>query len=108
MSEKLVHLEDFYYLPDGRMVFTEAYLLRRGHCCGTGCLHCPYDEVQANDTNSPTELLTVECPFCFERFEITATAQDGAVQTFVYDCEVCCRPIEIKVDFSLGIVTCGK
>ncbi|RYD51358.1 MAG: hypothetical protein EOP52_10170 [Sphingobacteriales bacterium] len=34
---------DYYLLPDGRLVFTEAYHLKRGHCCGNGCLHCPYD-----------------------------------------------------------------
>lgn len=25
-------------------VFTSAYLLSRGYCCGAGCRHCPYDE----------------------------------------------------------------
>jgi hypothetical protein len=33
--------EDFY-LEDGRMVFTEAFLRRRGTCCESGCRHCPY------------------------------------------------------------------
>ena len=33
--------EDFYW--DGPyMVFTEAYHLRRGYCCNSGCRHCPY------------------------------------------------------------------
>ncbi|HNL40127.1 MAG TPA: DUF5522 domain-containing protein [Saprospiraceae bacterium] len=31
-----------YYLERGYLVFTEAYLLRRGRCCGSGCRHCPY------------------------------------------------------------------
>ncbi len=35
--------EDYYILPDGRLVFTAAYLERRGFCCGNGCLNCPYD-----------------------------------------------------------------
>jgi len=35
--------EDYYTLPDGRLVFTEAYHLKRGNCCGNGCLHCPFD-----------------------------------------------------------------
>ena len=35
---------DFYFDDVGRMVFTEAYHLRRGHCCGSGCRHCPYPE----------------------------------------------------------------
>ncbi len=33
---------DFYF--DGPYcVFTEAYHLRRGSCCGNGCRHCPYE-----------------------------------------------------------------
>ncbi|MBS1775646.1 MAG: hypothetical protein JSS64_05120 [Bacteroidetes bacterium] len=36
---------DFYRLSDGRMVMTEAAHLRRGYCCGNGCLHCPYQYV---------------------------------------------------------------
>jgi hypothetical protein len=37
--------EDYYLLPDGRLVFTEHYHLRRGYCCGSGCKHCPFDYV---------------------------------------------------------------
>jgi len=33
---------DFYFDQNGLMVFTVAYHLRRGHCCGSGCRHCPY------------------------------------------------------------------
>lgn len=35
--------EDFYHNDEGFMVFTEAYLLARGYCCGNGCRHCPYN-----------------------------------------------------------------
>jgi hypothetical protein len=35
-------LGDFYFESDGRMVFTAAYHLRRGYCCGNNCRHCPY------------------------------------------------------------------
>ncbi len=31
-----------YYLENGYWVFTEQFLLRRGHCCGSGCRHCPF------------------------------------------------------------------
>ncbi|OYU97255.1 MAG: hypothetical protein CFE21_02895 [Bacteroidetes bacterium B1(2017)] len=31
-----------YYLENGYVVFTEAYHLERGSCCGSGCRHCPY------------------------------------------------------------------
>lgn len=34
--------EDFYYSPDGFIVFTEKYHLKRGYCCKSGCRHCPY------------------------------------------------------------------
>ena len=33
-----------YIDPDtGLFVLTAAYLADRGHCCGNGCRHCPYD-----------------------------------------------------------------
>jgi len=33
--------EDYYF--DGPfLVFTAAYHLKRGYCCGSGCRHCPY------------------------------------------------------------------
>ncbi len=41
--------EDYYILSDGRLVFTAAYLLRRGYCCGNGCLNCPYDYVNVKE-----------------------------------------------------------
>ena len=31
-----------YYREGPYMVFTEHYHLKRGHCCGSGCRHCPY------------------------------------------------------------------
>ncbi len=35
--------ESFYVDPEtGLHVFTELGLRRRGHCCGSGCRHCPY------------------------------------------------------------------
>lgn len=40
--QKLVEGKDFYMNDQGFMVFTEHYHLKRGHCCESGCLHCPY------------------------------------------------------------------
>lgn len=34
--------EDYYWSPEGYLVFTEAYHRKRGHCCGNRCRHCPY------------------------------------------------------------------
>lgn len=31
-----------YYFENGFVVFTEAYHLKRGYCCKSGCRHCPY------------------------------------------------------------------
>ncbi len=31
-----------YYLENDFFVFTEKYHLERGHCCQSGCRHCPY------------------------------------------------------------------
>jgi hypothetical protein len=33
--------EDYYY-EGPYLVFTAAYHLKRGYCCGSGCRHCPY------------------------------------------------------------------
>lgn len=32
-----------YYFEKGLMVMTARYHLKRGHCCGSGCRHCPFD-----------------------------------------------------------------
>jgi hypothetical protein len=45
VPEELIIGRDFYVDPDGRYVFTEAYLRAQGRCCGNGCRHCPYDHV---------------------------------------------------------------
>jgi hypothetical protein len=37
---------DFYF-DGGLMVFTAAFHLRRGYCCGHGCRHCPYQTIPA-------------------------------------------------------------
>jgi hypothetical protein len=39
---KKVDQED-YYFEKGFVVMTESFHLKRGHCCGSKCRHCPYD-----------------------------------------------------------------
>ncbi len=34
--------DEYYYSPEGYIVFTEKYHLKRGYCCKNGCKHCPY------------------------------------------------------------------
>ena len=40
---KLKEGEDYYFNEAGLMVLTEKFHLKKGFCCGNGCLHCPYD-----------------------------------------------------------------
>ncbi len=68
MTNKKNHLEknssgaafkegvDFYYNDQGLMVLTEAYHLKRGFCCHSDCLHCPYGEEDKGDCEIPLEL----------------------------------------------------
>jgi hypothetical protein len=32
-----------WYFEGGLLVYTAAYHLKRGYCCGSGCRHCPYE-----------------------------------------------------------------
>lgn len=41
-DQKSKPVNDDYYIENGLYVFTEKYHLKRGHCCGSGCRHCPY------------------------------------------------------------------
>jgi len=38
----------------------------------------------------------VACPYCCERIELLVDWSVGA-QVYVEDCEVCCRPMHLKV-----------
>lgn len=52
----LIPEEDYYYDEFGRMVLTAKYLLKRGHCCQSGCMHCPYGYSEKVDPEVPSEL----------------------------------------------------
>jgi len=47
------------------------------------------------------ELATVQCPFCGQSFELAVDAT-VASQTFTTDCEVCCRPFEVRAECDAG------
>ena len=40
--QKKLALEDYYLSPEGYVIFTEHYHLKRGYCCQNACKHCPY------------------------------------------------------------------
>lgn len=44
MALDLIEGVDYEIDPaSGYLVFTRAYHLKRGTCCGSGCRHCPYE-----------------------------------------------------------------
>jgi transcription elongation factor Elf1 len=44
---------------------------------------------------------TVQCPFCGQRFELAVDLSAGS-QSFTTDCEICCRPFEVRLDTGRG------
>ena len=58
-----------------------------------------YDEPEeAEDGDAETEA-TVSCPHCGESVEITLDPSGGDVQEYIEDCEVCCNPWTVRVQF---------
>lgn len=43
-----------------------------------------------------TEFLTISCPHCDQEFQIPFDVDEGASE-FIVDCEICCRPMTVKV-----------
>lgn len=58
MTKKLEEGIDFYYNDEGLMVLTKEYLIKRGFCCQSGCLNCPYNFSETVDPNIPIEFQT--------------------------------------------------
>ena len=44
-----------YYMEGPYMVFTAAFHLKRGYCCGSGCRHCPYGHTSVPRQSDPGE-----------------------------------------------------
>jgi hypothetical protein len=42
VADELIEGLDYTMDEHGQLVFTAAYLLERGECCGSGCRNCPY------------------------------------------------------------------
>ncbi len=50
------------------------------------------DELEAA---GDSRFLDVQCPSCFEVFQVAAPAKSECPTEWDYDCEVCCRPMFI-------------
>ncbi|MBU6366463.1 MAG: CPXCG motif-containing cysteine-rich protein [Gemmatimonadetes bacterium] len=61
------------------------------------------DDLDADDLDDATdgepEATWVHCPYCGEAVELLLDPGGGAVQEYVEDCEVCCRPWRVEVSF---------
>ena len=42
------------------------------------------------------------CPHCGEMLSIQVDLTGGGEQEFIYDCEVCCKPIKIQFEIEEG------
>lgn len=47
------------------------------------------------------ETAEIECPYCGEWLEITLDPSISS-QVYIEDCQVCCRPIQIRIVFEEG------
>jgi Family of unknown function (DUF5522) len=53
-DEAVLARQPTYTDPDtGFQVFTGETLAARGHCCGNGCRHCPYDPDEQRRAGRP-------------------------------------------------------
>jgi hypothetical protein len=54
--KRLIEGEDYYLNEQGYVVFTEAFHLKKGVCCGNGCKHCPFNYINVPEPKR-TQLL---------------------------------------------------
>jgi len=45
---------------------------------------------------NPLETVEIQCPWCGESFELLVDCSQ-INQTYIEDCEVCCRPIDLRI-----------
>lgn len=51
-----------FYRENGFVVFTAAYHLTRGSCCGSGCRHCPFSPAHVAGSTDVAEAFAAERP----------------------------------------------
>jgi hypothetical protein len=59
------------------------------------------DEFPLGDGRADTSTL-VTCPYCSETVEISLDPGGGSVQEYVEDCEICCNPWQVSIQFVDG------
>lgn len=61
----------------------------------------PLEDPDAGDEPADSEGEVI-CPYCGAANEIALDPDGGAYQTYVEDCQVCCRPWQVRVTYSPG------
>jgi hypothetical protein len=54
----------------------------------------PVLEPSAVDSGGLTQIVIMQCPYCWESFETLVDLSAGSFR-YVEDCQVCCQPIEL-------------
>ena len=57
----------------------------------------PGDGAAACDSPASLQWRTVRCPYCGEPFETAIDLSSGST-SYIEDCQVCCRPIEFRLE----------
>ena len=57
----------------------------------------PAEETPPGSSPGGTEFHVVQCPYCGEPFETLIDLSAGSAN-YIEDCQVCCQPIEFKVE----------
>lgn len=50
--------------------------------------------------NEPLELHRIDCPYCGEPFDLfvdPGSYVSAGIESYVEDCHVCCRPVQIEL-----------
>ncbi len=56
------------------------------------------DDEESTDDETQTEAEVI-CPYCGEKVTIELDPAGGAAQEYVEDCQVCCRPWRVMVQY---------
>lgn len=64
----------------------------------------PADQDFLMEDEAPESSVWVRCPYCGESSEIFVDPAGGEDQSYVEDCQVCCRPWSLRVRWEEGSV----
>jgi len=69
----------------------------------------PVIELQPSEQREALQFTSVQCPYCGERFDVQIDLT-AAPSSYIEDCQICCRPIEISVraDSTTPTVSAGR